>query len=183
MLYNAVGFLPPETLMQILAQACRGNEFCFRLILRGFLSTLQMTCGSAGSQKPSLSKDWIRECVLIMLNGEMCLDEALNNFVSLVFFKHQVWQKLFLKGRRGQKLLVVVYLWFAAEEISLSLRACNGVCALLFDIYTIVFLSFSSRVVPREKDSVLPQRHLFLCQCEPSTELSVLKVKGLHQQP
>lgn len=56
MLYNAVGFLPPETLMQILAQACKGNEFGFRLILSGFLSMLQMMCGSSGSQKPSLSK-------------------------------------------------------------------------------------------------------------------------------
>lgn len=36
MLYNAVGFLPPEALMQILAQACGGNEFGFRQFLVDF---------------------------------------------------------------------------------------------------------------------------------------------------
>lgn len=44
MIYNAVVFLPPETSIQILALAWRGNEFGFILIRSGFLSTLQKCC-------------------------------------------------------------------------------------------------------------------------------------------
>lgn len=57
---------------------------------------------------------------------------------------------------------------------------------LLGFIYGIVFLLFNSRVLPHEKASVLAQRELVLffhCQSELDRELSVLKVKGLPQQP
>lgn len=75
----------------------------------------------------------------------VCLDEALTSSASLVFISTKFGRNLKKKGGGGGDKLLVggIFIICYRRKHSLSSKVCNGVCNILFFMYSIVFLFFS----------------------------------------